>query len=97
MKCLQTCGWLNLLANMIDNFTHGLAVAGSFSVGIKVSTLSITFVFWIKCNVTVVNILLHLQIILTTTSSLHIILEVVEEVCVFYYKWCCRNALIAID
>ena len=34
--CVQTCGWLNLLANMIDNFTHGLAVAGSFSVGIKV-------------------------------------------------------------
>jgi len=26
---------------MIDNFTHGLAVAGSFSVGIKVSSLVI--------------------------------------------------------
>jgi zinc transporter 13 len=32
---IKTSGWLNLMANMIDNFTHGLAVAGSFSVGIK--------------------------------------------------------------
>ena len=30
-------GYLNLLANSIDNFTHGLAVAGSFIVSTKVS------------------------------------------------------------
>ena len=33
---LQTSGWLNLLANVIDNFTHGLAVAGSYCVSTKV-------------------------------------------------------------
>lgn len=33
---LQTSGYLNLLANCIDNFTHGLAVAGSFLVSKKV-------------------------------------------------------------
>ncbi|XP_021165263.2 zinc transporter ZIP13 isoform X2 [Fundulus heteroclitus] len=30
---IKTSGYLNLLANCIDNFTHGLAVAGSFLVG----------------------------------------------------------------
>ena len=33
---LQTSGWLNLMANVIDNFTHGLAVAGSYCAGTKV-------------------------------------------------------------
>lgn len=33
---LQTTGWLNLLANVIDNFTHGLAVAGSYCISTKV-------------------------------------------------------------
>ena len=47
--CVQTCGWLNLLANMIDNFTHGLAVAGSFSVGIKVFFLFIVPVEFLNC------------------------------------------------
>uniref|UniRef100_A0A3P9QHI3 Zinc transporter ZIP13 n=1 Tax=Poecilia reticulata TaxID=8081 RepID=A0A3P9QHI3_POERE len=37
---LQTSGYLNLLANCIDNFTHGLAVAGSFSVSKKVGFLT---------------------------------------------------------
>lgn len=32
----QVIGYLNLLANSIDNFTHGLAVAGSFVVSTKV-------------------------------------------------------------
>ncbi|CAF0781073.1 unnamed protein product [Didymodactylos carnosus] len=32
----QTTGWLNLLANMIDNFTHGLAIGGSFAFSNKV-------------------------------------------------------------
>ena len=32
----QISGYLNLLANCIDNFTHGLAVAGSFLVSKKV-------------------------------------------------------------
>uniref|UniRef100_A0A8C2WVT8 Zinc transporter ZIP13 n=1 Tax=Cyclopterus lumpus TaxID=8103 RepID=A0A8C2WVT8_CYCLU len=35
-----TCGYLNLLANCIDNFTHGLAVAGSFLVSKKVGFLT---------------------------------------------------------
>ena len=33
---LQVSGYLNLAANVIDNFTHGLAVAGGFLVSIKV-------------------------------------------------------------
>ncbi|PIK41397.1 hypothetical protein BSL78_21746 [Apostichopus japonicus] len=39
-KCVaekkQVTGYLNLLANFIDNFTHGLAVGGSFMVSSKV-------------------------------------------------------------
>uniref|UniRef100_A0A3Q3E5R3 Zinc transporter ZIP13 n=1 Tax=Labrus bergylta TaxID=56723 RepID=A0A3Q3E5R3_9LABR len=35
-----TSGYLNLLANCIDNFTHGLAVAGSFLVSKKVGFLT---------------------------------------------------------
>lgn len=34
----QTSGYLNLLANCIDNFMHGLAVAGGFLVSKKVRT-----------------------------------------------------------
>ncbi|CAL1286078.1 unnamed protein product [Larinioides sclopetarius] len=43
IKVLQTIhitGYLNLMANSIDNFTHGLAVAGSFLVGIKMGMLT---------------------------------------------------------
>lgn len=31
----KVAGYLNLLANSIDNFTHGLAVAGSFLVSFR--------------------------------------------------------------
>ncbi len=37
---LQVTGYLNLLANGIDNFTHGLAVAGSFLVSTRVGLLT---------------------------------------------------------
>uniref|UniRef100_A0AAY4BZ50 Zinc transporter ZIP13 n=1 Tax=Denticeps clupeoides TaxID=299321 RepID=A0AAY4BZ50_9TELE len=37
---IVTSGYLNLLANCIDNFTHGLAVAGSFLVSRKVGFLT---------------------------------------------------------
>ncbi|XP_069037632.1 zinc transporter ZIP13 isoform X2 [Lepisosteus oculatus] len=37
---IKTSGYLNLLANCIDNFTHGLAVAGSFLVSRKVGFLT---------------------------------------------------------
>ncbi|KAJ8317357.1 hypothetical protein KUTeg_005261 [Tegillarca granosa] len=33
---IRISGYLNLMANVIDNFTHGLAVAGSFLVSNKV-------------------------------------------------------------
>uniref|UniRef100_A0A3Q4BPR9 Zinc transporter ZIP13 n=1 Tax=Mola mola TaxID=94237 RepID=A0A3Q4BPR9_MOLML len=39
-----TSGYLNLLANCIDNFTHGLAVAGSFLVSKKVGYLDHFFI-----------------------------------------------------
>lgn len=42
---LQVSGYLNLLANTIDNFTHGLAVAASFLVSRKVRFLS-PAVYW---------------------------------------------------
>ncbi|KAK2148120.1 hypothetical protein LSH36_514g01000 [Paralvinella palmiformis] len=32
---IKTSGWLNLMANIIDNFTHGLAVAGSYCISTK--------------------------------------------------------------
>ncbi|ROL52771.1 Zinc transporter ZIP13 [Anabarilius grahami] len=38
---IKTSGYLNLLANCIDNFTHGLAVAGSFLVSRKVGDFAI--------------------------------------------------------
>ncbi|XP_048887467.1 zinc transporter ZIP13 [Brienomyrus brachyistius] len=37
---IKTSGYLNLLANCIDNFTHGLAVGGSFLVSKKVGVLT---------------------------------------------------------
>uniref|UniRef100_A0A8C6S779 Zinc transporter ZIP13 n=1 Tax=Neogobius melanostomus TaxID=47308 RepID=A0A8C6S779_9GOBI len=38
---IKTSGYLNLLANCIDNFTHGLAVGGSFLVSKKVGDFAI--------------------------------------------------------
>lgn len=32
---IKIAGYLNLMANSIDNFTHGLAVAGSFLVSFR--------------------------------------------------------------
>ncbi|KAJ7995013.1 hypothetical protein DPEC_G00255500 [Dallia pectoralis] len=37
---IKMSGYLNLLANCIDNFTHGLAVSGSFQVSRKVGFLT---------------------------------------------------------
>ncbi len=37
---VKVTGYLNLLANFIDNFTHGLAVAGSFLVSKKCGVLT---------------------------------------------------------
>ncbi|XP_018415231.1 PREDICTED: zinc transporter ZIP13 [Nanorana parkeri] len=37
---IKVCGYLNLLANTVDNFTHGMAVAGSFLVSRKVGILT---------------------------------------------------------
>ncbi|XP_071948597.1 zinc transporter ZIP13-like [Antedon mediterranea] len=37
---IQVTGYLNLFANFIDNFTHGLAVAGSFLVSKKVGIVT---------------------------------------------------------
>lgn len=39
-QTIKISGYLNLLANCIDNFTHGLAVAGSFLVSKKVGFLT---------------------------------------------------------
>ena len=39
---VKNVGILNLIANIIDNFTHGIAVAGSFQASFKVK---IAFLF----------------------------------------------------
>ncbi len=44
IKTIEIIGYLNLLANGIDNFSHGLAVAASFIIGIKVFSENI----WIE-------------------------------------------------
>jgi len=36
----QITGYLNLVANSFDNFTHGLAVAGSFVISCKIGVLT---------------------------------------------------------
>lgn len=36
----QVAGYLNLLANSIDNFTHGLAVGGSFLISLRLGSLT---------------------------------------------------------
>lgn len=36
----QVAGYLNLMANCIDNFTHGLAVGGSFLLSARVGALT---------------------------------------------------------
>lgn len=41
LKTIKTVGLLNLLANIIDNFTHGIAVAGSFQASIKFGVLTL--------------------------------------------------------
>lgn len=44
LRTIHVTGYLNLVANSIDNFAHGLAVAASFLVGVKmgmVTTLAI--------------------------------------------------------
>ncbi|XP_028634377.1 zinc transporter ZIP13 isoform X1 [Grammomys surdaster] len=40
VRNLKVSGYLNLLANTIDNFTHGLAVAASFLVSKKIGLLT---------------------------------------------------------
>lgn len=37
---IKVSGYLNLFANVVDNFTHGLAVAGSFLISSRVGTLT---------------------------------------------------------
>ncbi|XP_021375578.1 zinc transporter ZIP13-like isoform X2 [Mizuhopecten yessoensis] len=37
---IKVSGYLNLLANVIDNFTHGLAIGGSFVVSNKVGAIT---------------------------------------------------------
>lgn len=39
-KPKKVAGYLNLLANSIDNFTHGLAVAGSFLLSFRHGVLA---------------------------------------------------------
>lgn len=39
-ETIQITGYLNLMANSIDNFTHGLAVSASFVVGTKMGILT---------------------------------------------------------
>lgn len=49
---IKIAGYLNLMANSIDNFTHGLAVAGSFLVSFRHGVLG-TFAILCKCFIEV--------------------------------------------
>lgn len=40
VHAVQMSGYLNLMANSIDNFTHGLAVGGSFLISMRVGLLT---------------------------------------------------------
>lgn len=55
----KIAGYLNLLANSIDNFTHGLAVAGSFLVSFRHGMLG-TFAILRKvfCSIHFVSLLI---------------------------------------
>lgn len=46
---IKIAGYLNLIANSIDNFTHGLAVAGSFLVSFRHGVLG-TFAILCEYN-----------------------------------------------
>lgn len=39
-KAKHITGYLNLMANVIDNFTHGLAIGGSFLVSLRLGVLT---------------------------------------------------------
>jgi hypothetical protein len=39
VNSIKIMGVLNLIANIVDNFTHGIAVAGSFQASHKVKKL----------------------------------------------------------
>lgn len=50
----KIAGYLNLLANSIDNFTHGLAVAGSFLVSFRhgvIGTFAILCKWALQCSI----------------------------------------------
>jgi zinc transporter ZupT len=40
---VQTVGWLNLFANFMDNFTHGLAIGASYCIGPKVTNMCLSY------------------------------------------------------
>jgi zinc transporter ZupT len=57
----KVAGYLNLLANSIDNFTHGLAVAGSFLVSFRHGVLA-TFAILCKKNLNIRLLFLKLMV-----------------------------------
>lgn len=38
----RVTAWMNLVANLVDNFTHGLAVGGSFLVNLRVIWIGVS-------------------------------------------------------
>lgn len=56
----KVAGYLNLMANSIDNFTHGLAVAGSFLVSFRHGVLA-TFAILCECEQNLGNILFSIS------------------------------------
>lgn len=68
----KVAGYLNLLANSIDNFTHGLAVAGSFLVSFRHGILA-TFAILRECN-------FNLKSIRTLIGSFFAVHEIPHEI-----------------
>lgn len=60
----KVAGYLNLMANSIDNFTHGLAVAGSFLVSFRhgvLATFAILCKFFFQ-NIIIIKFLLECMV-----------------------------------
>ncbi|CAH8632163.1 unnamed protein product [Dicrocoelium dendriticum] len=48
-KMKQIEGYLNLLLNVIDNFTHGVAIGASYLVSLRVRNVFYTNIWYVKC------------------------------------------------
>lgn len=58
MFILQIEGYLNLFANVIDNFSHGLAIGGSYIISFRVSHVLIPYCLFISRIILLIDFLI---------------------------------------